>query len=45
MTLVVRLIDMASGSSIDWAYDSAGIKVVYALELRKSLEIQCKQIS
>ena len=25
---------MASGSSIDWAYDSADVKVAFAVELR-----------
>ncbi|CAG2116223.1 unnamed protein product [Medioppia subpectinata] len=31
---IARTIYKASGSSIDWAYDSAGCKVVFALELR-----------
>ena len=31
---------MASGSSIDWAYDAGGVKVSFALELRESLQLK-----
>ncbi len=31
---LILIIDLASGSSVDWAYDKANAKIAFAIELR-----------